>query len=64
MNNHHMFSPQFLTKLSDSFDEMKSFDISDSASYFHDSDFTILCNSFDSIFDFIGYVGNNLDGFA
>ena len=61
MHHHDIFSAQFLTKLSYRFDKMQSFDISDSSSYFYNSDFIISGKSFDSILDLIRDMWNHLD---
>lgn len=62
MDDHTVFSPELIAELSDRFDKVESLDISDSTSYFYDSDISICSEYFDFFFDFICDMGNDLYG--
>lgn len=64
MDEHNVFSPEFLMELPDCLDEMKSFDISYSTSNFYDGNIALCSDRFDSILDLIGDMRDDLDGFA
>lgn len=64
MDDHYIVSSQFLTKLSDRFDKMQSFDISDSSADFYQRHIAMCGKRFDSLFDFIGDMWDDLYGLA
>ncbi len=64
MDEESVLAAELLAHLADGFKEGKRLDIADGAADFADDDIDIVGNLLHGGFDFVGYVGNDLDGFS
>ena len=65
VNEDGVFAAQFLAHLADGFEERKRFDVADGAADFDDGDVgAVRGHLAHGVLDFVGDVGNDLDGFA
>ena len=64
MHKYALASRFVLGKLTDGFKERKPLDIPDSSSNFTEHKINFILSDPDKIFNFVGYMGDHLDGFA
>src|SRR6266404_1755548 len=64
MDEERVFCAEFEPHLADGFEEGKGLDVADGAADFDDYDIYAFGNFSDGGFDFVGYVGDDLDGLA
>ena len=64
MNKDNVVAPFFMAHLANSFKERKAFNVADRAADFHNDYVHALRHLGDAGFDFVGYVGDDLNGFA
>src|SRR5205085_10113494 len=64
VNEKGIFRAELKTHLADGFEKGKRFNVADGAADFDDHYVNAFGNFFDGGFDFVGDVGNHLDGFA
>src|SRR5882757_7339294 len=63
VDEERVFGAEFQAHLADGFEEGKGLDVANGAADFNDYDVNGFGNFFDGGFDFVGYVGNDLNGF-
>ena len=64
MNEEGIFAPYFLTHLPDGLEKWERLNVTNCAADLHDRNIDLLRNTMDRGFDFIGNVGNDLDGLS
>ena len=64
MNEERVFRAEFEAHLANGFQEGKRFDVADGAANFDNDDVHVIGDFPDGGFDFVGDVGDDLDGFA
>jgi len=64
MNKNGVLSSSLIAELADGFQKRQTFNITHGAADFHDGNIKSFCRFADEIFDLVGDVRNDLDGFT
>src|SRR5580704_4630010 len=64
VNEQRVFGSEFEAHLANGFEERQGFDVADCASDFDDDNVDTFSDASEAAFDFVGDVGNDLDGFS